>query len=120
MLALYGNDNGFGWQVDEVVGSQIVSVPLSVPLAQAKYAFGVFMISLVGVFVAIFLVVNLILRWIVIKPAREIANLADDISRGNMAAPEFEIKGKDEMALLGTSFNRMRRSLEKAMKMLAD
>ena len=36
----------------------------------------------------------------------------------DMGAPEIEPKGRDEIASLGTSFNRMRRSLENAMKLL--
>ena len=32
MVAQYGPANGFGWQLNEVIGAQIVSVPLGVPL----------------------------------------------------------------------------------------
>ena len=120
MLKLYGDSNGFGWQMDEVVGSQIVSVPSTVPLEQANHAFRVFMAALVAVFVAIFLVVNLILRWLVIKPAKQIASLADQVSTGDFSVAEFKTSGKDEISQLGVSFNRMRRSLEKTMSMLDD
>jgi hypothetical protein len=43
---------------------------------------------------------------------------ADKISTGDFNEPEFNEKGKDEVAVLGSSFNRMRRSLEKAMQMI--
>jgi protein-histidine pros-kinase len=36
MVAAYGRQNGFGWKLNEVVGAQIVTVPLSVPLARAQ------------------------------------------------------------------------------------
>ena len=36
------------------------------------------------------------------------------------AEPEFKEKGRDEVAVLGSSFNRMRRSLEKAMQMIGE
>ena len=45
---------------------------------------------------------------------------ADKISTGDFAEPEFKDKGRDEIAVLGSSFNRMRRSLEKAMQMISD
>ncbi len=48
------------------------------------------------------------------------SKIADEISTGNMDAPELKPKGKDVIASLGVSFNRMRRSLENAMKMLED
>ena len=36
MLDLYGNANGFGWKMEEVIGAQIVSVPMTVPIERAQ------------------------------------------------------------------------------------
>lgn len=36
MIKQYGSANGFGWTLNEVIGAQIVSVPMSVPLAMAE------------------------------------------------------------------------------------
>ena len=118
MKALYGTANGFGWQPNEVIGSQIVSVPLSVPFEKANYAFRVFMISQVATFAVIFIVVNIALRLIIIRPVRKMAAIADQVSSGDLAVPEFRSDGKDEIAQLGHSFNRMRRSVEKAIEMM--
>jgi len=120
MIKVYGSANGFGWQMDEAVGSQIVSVPLSVPLAKAQNEFLIFMASLVAIFVVIFIVINIMLSQIVVKRVRAMAQAADDISTGHMEVPEFSVKGKDEISDLGRSFNRMRLSLEKAMKILGE
>ena len=78
------------------------------------------MASLVAIFAVIFIVINIMLGQIVVKRVRAMAHAADDISTGHMDVDEFSIKGKDEIADLSRSFNRMRRSLEKAMKMLGD
>ena len=118
MIKLYGSSNGFGWQLDEVVGSQVVSVPLSVPLAKAREEFMIFMASLVAIFVVIFIVINIMLGQVVVKRVRAMAHAADEISTGHMEGAEFSAKGKDEIADLSRSFNRMRRSLEKAMQLL--
>lgn len=118
MLKLYGTANGFGWKMEEIVGSQIVSVPLSLPLNKARKEFAIFMGSLVTIFALIFLVINIMLNQIVIKRVREMAHVADEISTGNLEQSAFKVSGKDEIADLSKSFNRMRRSLEKAMKML--
>lgn len=118
MTALYGSNNGFGWKMNEVVGSQIVSVPLAVPYERAKYAFRVFMASQLAVLAAIFVVVNVALRLIVIRPVRQMAAIADQVSNGDLEVPEFSDRGTDEIAQLGRSFNRMRRSVEKAMEIL--
>jgi protein-histidine pros-kinase len=118
MLSLYGNANGFGWKLKEVVGAQIVSVPMDLPLRKAREAFNTFMGALLAVFVSITIILNIMLRRIVIDPIVRMAHTADDVSKGKMDAEEFVEAGRDEISLLGASFNRMRRSLDKAMKML--
>ncbi|GMQ90668.1 MAG: DUF3365 domain-containing protein [Gammaproteobacteria bacterium] len=120
LKAKYGTANGFGWKMNEIVGARIVSVPLSVPLRQAEDAFRTFMTLLVAIFVAIVVILNIMLRSIVIKPVTKMARIADEVSKGNMETPEFSERGTDEISVLAASFNRMRRSLEKAMKMLEE
>ncbi len=118
MIRIYGSANGFGWKLDEVVGAQVVSVPMSVPLANAAQAFRTFMISLAAVFAAVFVVLNLLLSWLIIRPVSRMSAVADQISTGDFDQPEFAETGNDEVAVLARSFNRMRRSLEKAMQMI--
>src|SRR5262245_26856658 len=36
MVKLYGSDKGFGWQLNDVIGAQVVSVPMSLPIANAN------------------------------------------------------------------------------------
>ena len=114
----YGPNNGFGWKLNEVIGAQVVSVPMAVPLARAERTFHVFMTSLIGIFVAIGVVLNLMLWALVIRPVAQLSKLADRVSLGEMTAPEFKARGRDEIGMLTQSFARMRRSLEQAMRML--
>jgi protein-histidine pros-kinase len=59
MIKLYGTANGFGWKMDEVIGAQIVSVPMSLPLNMADQSFQSLMKWLAGAFLGIGLVGNL-------------------------------------------------------------
>lgn len=118
MIKLYGTANGFGWKHNEIVGAQIVSIPMSVPIQKAQQAFYTFMGSLLGVFVLIFIVLNIMLRYVIVRPLAKMSQIEDEISTGNLDIPEFEVAGNDEIAVLARSFNRLRRSLEKAMKMI--
>lgn len=118
MLAKYGPANGFGWKLNETLGAQMVSVPMSVPLKRADDAFGVVMGSLAAVFVFIGAVLNLMLWRLVIEPVSQLSRLADRVSLGELDAPEFVAKSKDEIGVLAASFARMRNSLNHAMKML--
>ena len=61
---------------------------------------------------------NLLLHFVIVKPVRRISAIASEVSLGNMDAPEFTVRGRDEIASLSESFNRMRRSLANAMKLL--
>jgi protein-histidine pros-kinase len=118
MIQQYGSANGFGWQHNEVVGAQIISVPMTVPYARAAVAFRTFLISLGAVFLLAFVVLNITLSVMVIRPIVRMSRAADEVSTGNLQIPEFAVTSKDEIGVLATSFNRLRRSLEKAMKLL--
>jgi HAMP domain-containing protein len=118
MLDLYGNANGFGWKMDEVIGAQIVSVPMTVPIQRAWKTFTTFMGSLAAVFVAIFVLLNLMLYTMVIHRVTHLAGIADQVSLGNMEAGDFRTKSKDEIGVLTEAMGRMKASLVQAMKML--
>jgi protein-histidine pros-kinase len=118
MLRRYGSDNGFGWQPNEIVGAQIVSVPMALPVQMANRAFQTLVISLAAVFLASLILLDLLLLFAVVRPLRRLSTTADQISVGQMDMPELPASGSDEIAVLAGSFNRMRRSLDRAMKML--
>ncbi|RPI44004.1 MAG: DUF3365 domain-containing protein [Betaproteobacteria bacterium] len=118
MLKLYGSNNGFGWRHNEIVGAQVVSVPMAVPIENANRAFFTFMLSLATVFIAVFVALNVMLSWIIIRPIASMSAAADKVSVGDFTIPEFAEQGKDEVSVLAASFNRMRRSLQQAMKLI--
>ena len=118
MIDLYGTANGFGWKLGDTVGAQIVSVPMQVALDRANQAFRVYLLALVAVFAVTIVLLNLLLHYVIVKPIRRMSAIASEISLGNMDAPEFAERGRDEIASLAGSFNRMRRSLANAMKLL--
>lgn len=118
MIEKYGPANGFGWNLNETIGIQVVSVPLSLPLARADKAWWTVMAMLTGVFVVIGLTLNLMLWKLVIQPVTRLSALADRVSMGDMEAPEFSAPAKDEIGVLSDSFSRMRKSLQHAMKLL--
>jgi methyl-accepting chemotaxis protein len=118
MLKLYGSTNGFGWKHMEVVAAQIVSVPMDLPIRNANHAFVTFMSSLTVVFVVLFVLLNVMLTLFIVHPITELSHAADMISKGKVDLPDFSDKGHDEVSQLGQAFNRMRRSLEKAIKLI--
>ncbi len=118
MVKIYGRNNGFGWKVGETVAAQIVSVPESIPTHLAQGALWNLMLWLTGVSIVSLILLNLTLVLAVIRPVSRLSAAADEISKGNLDVPELPVKGKDEVSILADSFNRMHRSLLKAIKML--
>jgi HAMP domain-containing protein len=114
----YGPANGFGWQLNEVVGAQLVSVPMAVPLARAHQAWLLFMGMLSAVFATIAVVLNLMLWWLVIRPVMQLSGIADRVSLGELGAPAFNAQARDEIGRLAVSFSRMRKSLVQALRLL--
>jgi HAMP domain-containing protein/type II secretory pathway pseudopilin PulG len=118
MIALYGKDNGFGWKLGSVIGAQIVSVPMQVAFDLANRNFLILLAGLGLAFLVMIVLLNVMLHIFIVKPVKTISHMAGEVSMGNMDVPEYAASGKDEIASLATSFNRMRRSLENAMKLL--
>lgn len=118
MLVHYGRDHGFGWKPDEVVAAQIVSVPLSVAIAKADSGFRSLLIGLGAIFLLTIALLDAALYLIVIRPLRKVSRNADIISKGQIDMSPLEVKGKDEIAEVTASFNRMHTSLIKAFEML--
>lgn len=120
MVATYGTANGFGWKQNEIVGAQIVSVPMALPFERAHETFFVILGAIVGVFILVVILLNLMLSRVVITPIKQMAVKANEISMGALEAEELEVKGTKEIVTLGQSFNRMHRSLANAVTMLDD
>ena len=118
MIRKYGPANGFGWNLHETVGAQLVSVPMTVPLEHANAAFYTFLGSLGSIFLIVFVVLNFMLMLIVVRRVTKLSALADEVSLGKLDGPDFPIAGSDEVSRLAQSFNRMKKSVEHAMKML--
>ena len=118
MVKLYGPSNGFGWKLNEVIATQIVSVPMDLPIRNANRAFVTFMSSLTVVFAVAFVLLNVMLTLFIVQPITQLSATAEMMSRGRMDVPDFSDKGRDEVSQLGQAFNRMRRSLDKAIRLI--
>jgi HAMP domain-containing protein len=118
MIRKYGSNNGFGWKLNQVIAAQIVSVPMTVPNGIAEKAYHNLILFLVGVFVVTILALDSALYLLVIRPLSTVSQAADRVSRGDTDVDSLEVRGHDEISDVTASFNRMRVSLVKALKML--
>jgi protein-histidine pros-kinase len=118
VIEKYGSSNGFGWKLNDIVGAQIVTAPMRLPIERANQAFTAFMLSLAAVFIVLIAAINFLLVYLVIRPVTRLSAIASEVSLGKVDTPGFTASGQDEIATLSEAFERMRKSLVKAMKML--
>lgn len=120
MIALYGSQNGFGWKPGEIIGAQIVSVPMAASGRRAEHIRRLFILPFGGFLLLLFISVNVLLNFVVVRPLDRITTAAEAISTGDINASEYVYRQKDQIGRLSASFNRMHRSLAAALKMLGD
>ena len=118
MRAIYGDKGGFGWKLNEVVGTQMVVVPYTLPAELARKTFFSFLISLAVIFLVLFLVINIAIRKLVLTPVSRLTRMADEVSKGNLKSAEIKVSGKDELAEMSAAFNRMRRNVIKIIQLV--
>lgn len=113
----YGSGGGFGWQLNEIIGARIVSVPASRVISKANQSSFIVLGIVSVIFVAIILLVNIMLNRQVIRPLKRMTRVAEEVSTGHTNI-EFEALSNDEIGNLAKAFKRMQLSLEIALKRL--
>jgi methyl-accepting chemotaxis protein len=117
LINTYGKEHGFGWKLDEIVASQIVSVPAGQVYSAARRL----QLLVIGIFAVFFIIAialtNLFLNQSIIQPIKHMAALATKISTGELDL-QFQHDNKDEIGSLATSLNRMILSLQMAINMI--
>jgi HAMP domain-containing protein len=114
MLKIYGSKNGFGWKLNEVIGTQVVSVPASQVFQNARQSFVLVMGIVVTIFALTIFLANLWLKRYIVRPIKQIVRVAEAVSTGDMDA-EFEKVSNDEVGNLVEAFTRMKLSLAMAI-----
>jgi HAMP domain-containing protein len=115
MIERYGTANGFGWHMNEIIGSQIISIPASKVISKANQSSFVILLIVSTLFIAVIFLVNIFLNQKVVRPLKRITRVAEEVSTGHMDV-EFEQLSNDEIGQLARAFKRMQLSLEMAMK----
>lgn len=112
---IYTGNNGFGWELNKVIGTKIIYVPADKVDKIAKQNF----LIILGTFMAIFAIsislVNLWLKQHIVRPLNQITQVAESVSLGDMDA-NFENESKDEIGRLADAFRRVKTTLEIAIK----
>jgi len=118
MIALYGTERGFGWELNKVIGAAVVYSPAEAVFQESRRAFSTVMSIFFGAFAIALLGLNLLLKPAVINPVQQLAHIAHKLSAEEMKSPEDFNKGEsqqltslttrqDELGQLGRIFQTM-------------
>lgn len=119
MVAIYGEVNGFGWKMNEVVGVQILTIPVADEFRSIYELVAIFFVMLIAIFFVVSLMVTLPLQRNVIQPLRQLAGIAERSSLRNDETP-LPQTGAGEIQTLAAAISRMRTSLNVSSKKMGD
>jgi HAMP domain-containing protein len=118
MLAKYGPNNGFGWQLNETIGIQTLTVPIAEQLKGSVELAITLAGGLLLVFVITYFAITYALYIGLVRPLRELAEAAN---AGSVTTSDRAIRpssGAQEIHDLADSIRRLRASLLKALQRL--
>ncbi len=113
---IYGEENGYGWEVGDTVSALIVYVPIQKALDKAKeLATSLFLVGTAGIAILMLLIWIFFSRYIV-KPVIMLEQRATEISLGKNLHESIVTPSQDEIGSLGRAIDRLRISIEKMLQ----
>jgi hypothetical protein len=120
-VKLYGTQNGYGWKLNQIIGTQIIYVPASEVFENAHKALLIFVSIFIIIFALVIVFINYLLKWRVIQPLKPMTQIASYISQDTISTDEVRIlensaitkiaKRTDELGYLGRVFQKMVREV---------
>jgi HAMP domain-containing protein len=107
MINTYGSENGFGWQMNEIVAAQIIYVPASDVINNARLLFGIVLGIFVVIFIAAIVLLNRLLKPTVLQPIQHMAQLADMIRNDQMDDKVFHPEFLADVASRGDELGHL-------------
>jgi HAMP domain-containing protein len=118
LVARYGRNHGFGWKLNDLIGIQLVQVPLQSIQIGVRRTILAATLGLLLALIILAMLTNAILDKILLAPMRCVSHKANEASLDPTAVEFDESRRSDEIGELAKSLERMRQSLLIAMRML--
>ncbi len=119
LIATYGSNGGFNWQLDEIIGTRVVSVPTSLAYQHVRESIVSYSLLIASIFIIAYTAVNLIVRRWIIRPLDSIAHLVENISLRRIESTPLPEDRSDELGKLSKSINRLLASLQRSLSSTA-
>jgi signal transduction histidine kinase/DNA-binding NarL/FixJ family response regulator len=90
LLTTYGDKNGFGWHLQEVVAAQMVYVPADEVFAHGRRNMALMMGIFTSIFAVAVLLINGLLKRRVIRPIKQLTAIARNVSAGIITVEQLK------------------------------
>jgi HAMP domain-containing protein len=119
MIAEYGPNNGFGWQLNEAIGIQTLTVPIAEQLKGSVELAVTLAGALLMVFVITYFAITYALYVRLVRPLRDLAEAAKSASVSTDERVALASSGASEIQDLADAIRRLRESLLKSLRRLS-
>ncbi|MEP7293659.1 MAG: DUF3365 domain-containing protein [Chloroflexota bacterium] len=116
LIQTYGSEHGFGWQLGDVIAAQTIYIPAQEVFDQAYRSLTLVMGIIVAIFAVVIIVTNAGLRHAVVRPAVQIARLAQLIGSDKLTPNALEMKRVNELAKRSDEFGHTARIIQRMAK----
>ncbi len=114
-VVIYGSESGYGWEMDEIVSSLVVYIPISEAIAQAKQTALILLGIGAGCLIFTLFVISIFLERGVVQPIIRLNNRTEEISLGKGLDQAVIIKSNDEVGSLSRAIDRLRISVARML-----
>lgn len=115
VVSEYGRASGYNYKVGDVVGLELVGVPIADIDALALKRSSIAVALLTLLFTLVFVAINVLVRRYLISPLLEITETAHAVAKGRLDQP-LTMNRNDEIGDLARSVELLRRSFAQLMK----
>jgi len=116
LIKKYGSERGFNWNLNEVIGTRIVSVPTAVYEKQAQKSIVSSLLLIASVFLIAYAATVLIVQNWIVKPLDVISHQLEEISLQRSELSQLSENKFKSLGKLNRSINRLLISLNKALE----
>ena len=117
LIRKYGSRNGFGWKEGEIIGAQVVKVPINDVFREKQQLKQNLLVLIVVVLVALAAVMLFALHFLLVSPLMRFSNVADSASQSPSTVSFPRVGPVEELNRLQRSLERLRVSLLVAMNL---
>lgn len=119
LIATYGDENGFGWEVGQIIAAQVIYVPAGTVFDEARNSLILLLLVFVGISVGIILLLNFWLKPQIIRPVAAIAEVAEALGEGAEEAMACASGDLQTIMTRGDELGQLARAIQRSCQEIA-